>query len=146
MLDEKQTKLDKERRHALARGDSEKYARLCDALGMFPENMALYESGIEKLIKSEAMGGILEELARVHPYDLFLNEAEERGINIKEFSAHTDTKARLLKKYFPEKFEKDGEQSLEKYKATQIGKIFNQIVQYAHKVIRKNSKKGSTSE
>ncbi|MBI3334760.1 hypothetical protein HYZ97_04710 [Candidatus Pacearchaeota archaeon] len=66
-------------------------------------------------------------------YKGFLQRAYEARPS--EFTFCTDEKRRLLKKYFPGRFRADGQQPLEDYSDSQIGALFQKLVNSAENIL-----------
>ena len=144
-------------REALSRQDAVMYARACLGLGRKgEEDPELYQTGLEflalqkqeteKLFKRDKG---LEAVPQSNPtsnqsqakifnsegerYLAFLQEVRKKDVNIADWGLHCSTKTKLLKEYFPHKFEKGAKQDLDakEYSPKQIGYIFLHIFNQA---------------
>ena len=141
--------LDKQRVDAFARLDAREYARLCDAIGVDPEDRELYKDGVAMLSQEKEQKDIKEvrekhrefarTLARSMPnsgYERFLAETKERKIDISDLYSGTAQKRSLLFKFFPEYFKPGKSMDLRFRRDHSIGTIFRRMANYAKRRMR----------
>lgn len=126
--------IDQKRRKALAREEAFEYAVCCDELGVEPERADLYAQGKKEIKRTIDRDEFLEEIAQVHPYDLFLRDSKRRNLDVGNFESRWDEKSALLKKYFP-RFRDDGKQPVRRYSPGQVGYIFKEIFIESEQVV-----------
>ena len=118
---------------ALENYDPLEYARLCDELGVDPEDEDLYARGqLELAIEQEEIAE-LKNLAKKQKYINFYKEVCDRNIPVSDWDAWPETKSDLLAKYFPGRFGQCGSQNINKYTNKQVGKLFENLVKYSKK-------------
>jgi hypothetical protein len=139
----------KELRRALNNQDSVRYRQLCDELNYFPETSyeeELYNRGrifgLEQIASQTGANGNRNhkrdperaketaQMIKKRLYREFLKEVEARDIPVGDItlSKYTDQKKELLQRYFPEQYKK---QNLDEYNPAQIGRIWNNMVNFA---------------
>ena len=141
--------LDKQRVDAFARLDAREYARLCDVIGVEPEDRGLYKDGSAILNQEYEQKEIKElrekhreferTLARKIPnsrYQRFIAEAGERNVDISEPNLDTAQKRSLLLKFFPEDFGPGKSRDLRSRGAHAIGTVFRGVLDYARRRMR----------
>ncbi len=142
----------KELRRALSNQDAVRYRQLCNELDHCPEEdyeLELYNRGgaerLEQIARQRRANGQntrnhkrdpekareTAQMIKKRLYNAFLQEIEDRDIleGYRTLSKYKEQKKELLQKYFPDQFCK--RQNLDEYNAAQIGKIFNNMVNFA---------------
>ncbi|MBU1202292.1 MAG: hypothetical protein KJ583_03110 [Nanoarchaeota archaeon] len=126
---------EKERIDALHKRDSINYFKMCNELGVDPEDKDLYKSGFEwqefYKQKEDQTARTNEKTSKEERIENFLKES--KNIPINNFSRYADEKAGLLAKYFPGRFGPSGKQDITKYEGAQVGAIFSKIVKNYNK-------------
>ena len=130
------------RKEALRSQDARVYRAMCDEIGIRQgdlEDRTLYEQGIaeEQFWRARVDG---EDQRGYEKYTAFLKGA--RHVVLSDFERQWQTKKKLLERYFPEQFGRDGQQPLSRFQAGQIGKIFKRVYKHGEKLLdEKNSAK-----
>jgi crotonobetainyl-CoA:carnitine CoA-transferase CaiB-like acyl-CoA transferase len=146
-------RLEDRRLLALANGNAEEYARLCEEIGIASEdverpelieraeadrlvrkNPFILEKSIEAQITAQVKAPRRREnAANPAKYARFLEDAEEIYNPSADFSLYVDTKRELLAKHFPGRYSQQG---MADYDSRKLGAVFNQIVESARKIAR----------
>lgn len=134
--------LEEQRVEALNSRNPGVYRRLCDDLGISPEDDFLYEVGLVDLplisIHTQESIKPLKRRKRNVPtivYKRFLDGAGSFSSNIGE---HTDIKRELLIEYFPGQFGDEGTQPVCNMSDIQVGNMFNNLTKYAIRRTKSN--------
>jgi hypothetical protein len=141
-LEEKINKLELKRKDALAKQDGVRYARLCNKLGMEPEDSTLYQAGADELMHKAS-----QYRKREREIDVLLErindeeELKERNLAFlkdgarlsHDWSSSTDSKYSLLVKLYPYKFGPHGSQDISVYSPAKLGKLFESVYAQAEK-------------
>lgn len=120
------------RRRALATQDALEYARLCDEVGVKPEDEFLYEKGtsVESAVNTSRTGGLeqrLPQLTKEQRLTAFVDEASEFMVRGYPLEKNADLKREVLIKYFPDRFGSGKKQDITDYDERKIGSLFREV-------------------
>ena|SRR3989344_6994020 len=132
--------VEEKRVNSLRSQDAKAYFTLCEETGIKPEDFDLYSRGHQELSFEqeayEAENIRLSKMLKDHTkqerkevYLSFLKELSNLGVPLK-ICKHPEEKKRLLRKYFPGKFNSQG---FDNYSPEKLGRAFLGFVDYARK-------------